>query len=266
MFNSQYFSVAGPHNVEPSRQRTPFIFQAGSSSAGKNFATKNAEALFVPGLDPHVARKNVDDIRQRARENGRDPYSIKTIAGILIIVDETDERAKAKYEEYLSYADLEGSLALFGGWTGEDLSKLNDDDDFRFTGPGAIQSLVETWSTTIPGSHGIKWTKHRVAKELAVGGPTPKAIGSPTTVANILQQWVDEADVDGFNLSYAVSPGGFLDIAKYLFPELRKRGVFWNDYHVPGGSTRENYLADDKGPRLRPDHPGSQYKWPAESA
>lgn len=221
--------------------------------------------MFVPGMEPHVVRKNVEDIRRRAsRDHGRDPRSIKAVAGMLVIVDETDELAQAKYEEYLSYADLEGSLALFGGWTGEDLSRLDDDEDFRFTGPGAIQSIIQSWSSTIPGSDGIKWTKARVAKELALGGPHAKAIGSPTTVADILQAFIQEADVDGFNLSYAVSPGTFVDISKYLFPELRRRGVFWDEYHVPGGSARENYLADDGGPRLRPDHPGAQYKWEAE--
>lgn len=62
------------------------------------------------------------------------PITIKLIAGILIIVDETDEKAQAKYEEYLSYADLERSLTLFGGWTGLDLDKWGDGENFKFTG------------------------------------------------------------------------------------------------------------------------------------
>jgi hypothetical protein len=64
---------------------------------------------------------------------------------MLITVDETDEKVNAKYEEYLSYADLEGSLTLFGGWTGVDLDKWRDDEDFKFTGPGSIQSMVSNW-------------------------------------------------------------------------------------------------------------------------
>ena len=260
---SKYFSVAGPHLVEPSPQRTPFIFQAGASSAGKTFATKHAEVMFVPGWETGVVRKNVDDIRERVRQHGRDPRGIKIIAAVLVVVDETDEKARAKYEDYASYADLEGSLALFAGWTGEDLSKIGDDDDIKFSSLGPVQSVIETWSATVPGSDGVKWTKNRVARELAVGGPHAKLIGSPTTVADNLQQWVTEADVDGFNLLYAISPGSFKDIIRYLLPELRRRGVFWDDYRAPGGTARENYLGDDKGPHLRNDHPGAQYKWPA---
>lgn len=215
--------------------------------------------MFLAGLEPQGVRKSVDEIRARAVEFGRDPNSIKLITGILVIVDETDEKAQAKYQDYLDYVDLEGSATLFGGWTGTDLSKFSDDEDFRFTGPGAIQSLVNTWTATVPGTEGVKWTKKRVAQEIAIGGPHARAIGSPKTVADILEKWVEESGVDGFNLSYAIAPADFEDIVKYLLPELRARGVFWDDYAA--STTRENFLNDGKGPRLRDDHPGSQYKW-----
>jgi hypothetical protein len=80
-------------------------------------------------------------------------------------------------------------------------------------------------------------------------------------VADILQKWVDVAGVDGFNFSYAVSPGTFEDMIKYLWPELRRRGVIWDDYEVPGGAARENYLLDGKGPRVREDHPARKFRW-----
>lgn len=257
--------MAGPHTVEPSPQRTPFIFQAGTSTAGKKFASKHAEAMFIPGMEPHIVKKSVDGIRAQAQEYGRDPRSIKLIVGMLIIVDETDELAREKYEEYLEYADLEGSMALFAGWTGADLSKFDDDQDFKFSGLGGIESMITSWSATVPGTKGVKWTKTRIARELALGGPHPKAIGSAKTVADILQKWVDEADIDGFNISYAVAPGDFEDVIKWLFPELRRRGVFWDDFTVPGGTTRENYQGDGHGPKVREDHPSSKYTWHAEN-
>ncbi|KAK7514071.1 luciferase-like domain-containing protein [Phyllosticta citriasiana] len=215
--------------------------------------------MFIAGMEPHIVRKSTEDIRARALEHGRDPQTLKLIVGMLVIVDETDEKARAKYEEYLSYADLEGSLALAAGWTGTDFGTFSDDEDFHFTGPPAIQSVVSSWSAAVPGSDGVKWTKKRVATELALGGPHPKAIGSPQTVANIMQNWVDEAGIDGFNIPYAINPGDFEDLIKWLWTQLRKRGVFWEDY--PATTTRENYLADGKGPRLREDHPGSAFKW-----
>ncbi|KAF2120123.1 xenobiotic compound family monooxygenase [Lophiotrema nucula] len=227
----KYFKTAGPLTTEPSIQRTPFIFQAGASSSGKAFATKHAECMFLIGMDPKTVRKTVEDVRKQAVEQGRNPNTIKTIARINIIVDDTDEKAHDKYQEYLSYADLEGSLTLFGGWTGTDLSTINDDEDLKFTGPGAIQSMVSSCSATVPGTENVKWRKARVARELAIGGPHPKAIGSP----------------------YHYQVG---------LPELRARGVFWDDYSA--STTRENYQGDGRGPRLRDDHPGSKYRWRAD--
>ncbi|KAF4628446.1 hypothetical protein G7Y89_g9712 [Cudoniella acicularis] len=257
----KYFKVAATQQTHPSKQRTPFILQAGASSAGKAFAAKHSEAMFLPGMEPASVKKLADEIRAQAVESGRSADSIKLLVGILVIVDETDEKAQKKYDELRSYANLEGTAALFGGWTGHDLSKYGEDDDFRFSGSGAIQSMVNTWSATVPGTEGVKWTRRRVLQELAVGGAHARAIGSPETVADILQNWIDVAGIDGFNLAYAISPGTFEDMAKYLFPVLRKRGVFWTDYENEGASMRETFLADGKGPQLREDHPGRKFRW-----
>jgi FMN-dependent oxidoreductase (nitrilotriacetate monooxygenase family) len=259
--NGKYYKCKATHQLHPSTKRTPFILQAGASTAGKNFTTKLSEAMFLPGLDPHKIRKEADNIREQVVSHGRSADSIKILAGVLVIVDETDEKAQAKYEEYLKYADLEGAATLFGGWTNHDLSKYGEDDDFKFTGSGAIQSMVNTWSATILGTDGIKWTRRRVLQELAMGRAHPRAIGSPQTVADTLQKCIDDAGIDGFNLSYAISPGNFEDMIKYLWPELRKRGVFWDDYEKEGISMRESYLGDGNGPRLSDEHPGVSYRW-----
>jgi len=121
-----------------------------------------------------------------------------------LVVDETDEKAKAKLDELLSYGDREGALGLFGGWTGIDLSKYSDDEDFRFADAPAIRSIVSRWSDTVPGSEGLGWTKARIADFLLVGGMIPTIVGSPTTVVDELVRWADISGVDGFNLTHVV--------------------------------------------------------------
>jgi hypothetical protein len=74
-------------------------------------------------------------------------------------------------------------------------------------------------------------------------------------------QWIEEADVDGFNMAYISNPGSFEDIVKLLVPELRKRGVIFEDYAVPGGTFRENLLRQPGQKTLREDHYGSQFKF-----
>ncbi|KFY32117.1 hypothetical protein V493_00513 [Pseudogymnoascus sp. VKM F-4281 (FW-2241)] len=258
-----HFNVPGPHICEPSPQRTPFLFQAGTSGAGRTFAAQHAEAVFLNGHAPHLVRPSVDSIREQAESLGRSRDDIKIVAGLLVIVDETDDKAHAKYKALLSHGDREGALALFGGWSGIDLSTYSDDEDFRFVESKAVQSMVNHWAQTVPGLGDVPWTKSRISEFLLVGGNGAKVIGSPTTVADELERWVTEADVDGFNLSYATNPGTFDDIIKYLLPELRKRGLFWEDYKTPGGTLRETYTGKEGQRRLAESHQGAKFVWKA---
>ncbi|EGY16622.1 dibenzothiophene desulfurization enzyme A [Verticillium dahliae VdLs.17] len=241
----KFYQVPGPHICEPSPQRTPVILQAGTSRAGKAFAAKNAEAIFVAGHSPSVIAKNIAEIRAAARdEYGRDPASIKFLALLCPVIASTQEKAQARYEEFLSYGSEDGALALFGGWTGIDLAKYGDDEELRHVESNAIRSAVEAWSKSAPGV--AKWTKHTVGNHIKVGGLGATVVGTPEFVADEMERWVAEADVDGFNLAYALMPGSFEDIISDLFPVLRKRGLLWEGYAVPGGTYREN-LRGEKG-------------------
>lgn len=140
------YTCAGPNLVGPSPQRTPYLLQAGASRSGQNFAATHAEAMFLPGMVPVKTREIVKSMKALLVEKGRPEHSVKFIAGIFICVDETDEKAQAKFQSLLQYADLEGTAALFGGWSGTDLSKFSDDEDFSFTGPPAIQSMISAWT------------------------------------------------------------------------------------------------------------------------
>ncbi|RDW67441.1 LLM class flavin-dependent oxidoreductase [Aspergillus mulundensis] len=261
----RYFRVPGPHFCEPSPQRTPFLFQAGVSEAGNGFGGKHGEAIFVAGQTPEGVRGTVENIRRVAAAEGRDPAHIKVIVGITLIVAATDEEAYAKREEYLRYADAEGVLALFGGWTGIDLSKYDDDADFRFADETKVASIVKRWASSVPGTANLPWTKRRIVEFLSVGGIQTKIIGSGKTVADELQRWVEVSGVDGFNIAHITNPGSFEDVIEFLLPELRARGLFRDKVEKEGVTAREAYLGVGQV-RLPEDHPGSYYKWRAGEA
>ncbi|PWN39715.1 Nitrilotriacetate monooxygenase component A/pristinamycin IIA synthase subunit A [Ceraceosorus guamensis] len=231
----QYYEVPGPHICEPSLQRTPVIFQAGSSGPGLAFAGKHAEVIFIAAHAPQVAKSRVDGARKAAAEAGRDPKKLRVLALLLPIVGKTDEEAEAKHRDFLNNASEEGALALFGGWTGIDLSSYAPDEELRDLPEGnAIKSAVEGFARADPTVG--KWTKSEVANQLKIGGLGPFIVGSASTVANKLEEWVNEAGVDGFNLAYAISPGTFLDTVQLLVPELQKRGHMWSDYPEAGAA------------------------------
>jgi hypothetical protein len=80
-------------------------------------------------------------------------------------------------------------------------------------------------------------------------------------VADEFERWVREADVDGFNLSYAIKPGTFVNVIELLIPELRTRGLFWDDYAVEGGTYRENFYAKRAQSGPLENHIAAGYRW-----
>ncbi|KAI5863386.1 Nitrilotriacetate monooxygenase component A/pristinamycin IIA synthase subunit A [Durotheca rogersii] len=262
----KYFTVPGPHICQPSPQRTPLILQAGTSRAGKQFAAQHAEAIFVSAHAPQVCARNIAEVRELARTQfGRDPAHIKVLALVTAVLGRTEAEARAKLADYRRYASGEGALALFGGWTGIDLSRYGDDEELRHVESNAVRSTVEGFARFAPAvaAAGAKWTKHTIAEHVSIGGNGPLFVGTPAQVADALEAWVDEADVDGFNFAYALFPQSFRDIAELLVPELRRRGLFWDDYAVPGGTYRENFYRKPGQTGPLDEHVAAAYRWRA---
>lgn len=249
----KYFDVPGYALTEPSPQRTPVLYQAGASGAGKKFAAEHAECVFVAAQTRTILRNYVTDVRQRAAAAGRSPDSLKIYNLLTVIVDETDEKARARFRDYLDYVSYDGSLVFMSGWTGIDFSQYRPDDLVTKVETNAIHSAVESLSQGDPNK---RWTIRELAEWGGVGGMGPVVVGSPATVADELQQWVEETGVDGFNLAYAVTPETFENIVGYLVPELQKRGVYPTEYRP--GTLREKLFG--RGARLESPHPGARYR------
>lgn len=92
-------------NFNPSPQRTPFLFQERTSTAGVAFGTTHAEAIFVTGISPEAVAPKVKLIREEAAKRTRDPNSIKIFPVITPIIGRIEEEAKAKYAEAFKYAN-----------------------------------------------------------------------------------------------------------------------------------------------------------------
>lgn len=259
--NGKYFNLESCHIVDPSPQRTPLLFQAGTSSAGSEFAATHAEAIFVSSHSPQVLRPKIDNIRKLATKKGRDPRSIKFFATFTPILGRTDEEAHEKHKELLKYVSTIGGLVLVSGWTGIDLSKYDPDHELSpqdITEDHRVRSLLDAFTATSPDIP--KWTPRVIAEKASIGGLGPVSIGSPSTVADELERWVREADVDGFNVGYVTTPGSFEDVVELLVPELRRRGIYPKGEEIEGLTAREKVYG--RGQReLRGDHIGSGYRY-----
>jgi FMN-dependent oxidoreductase (nitrilotriacetate monooxygenase family) len=239
-----HFTVPGIHISEPSPQRTPVIYQAGASPRGVAFAAGNAEAIFVAAPTKEVLRATVTRIRDALEAAGRDRYAARIYTLLTIITDATPDAAQAKYRDYLSYANPEGALVFMSGWMGIDLSQFPLDEPVGNVPSNAIQSVVSNFAVADIGRHS------------AIGGLGPLIVGSGVEIADELERWVAETDVDGFNLAYAVTPGTFADVVEHVIPVLRERGLYPDGYEE--GTLRQKLHG--RGDRLPDEHRGAHYR------
>ncbi|OLV78583.1 5,10-methylene tetrahydromethanopterin reductase, partial [Acinetobacter baumannii] len=246
----KYFTVPGIHICEPSPQRTPVLYQAGASSRGQKFASQNAECVFIAAPSKIATKKVVQGIRQKLAQEGRDPYSVKIYALLSIVTDETDAKAQAKFKEYQSYGSYDGALTLLSGWSGVDFSQYQPTDKVEYIQTNAIQSLLDSYVNADPER---VWTIEEIANWNSLGGNGPVLVGSAETVSDALEQWVEDTDVDGFNLAYILAHQTFADVVEFIVPELQKRGVYQTSYTQ--GTLREKLFG--AGPYLPENHRGA---------
>jgi FMN-dependent oxidoreductase (nitrilotriacetate monooxygenase family) len=249
-----HYRVPGIHLSEPSPQRTPVIFQAGASPRGIDFSAKHGEAVFINAIRPELTRRTTDAIRDRAEAHGRLRTDPKILILATVIVAETDAEAQAKYADFKTYSSREGALAFYGGWSGLDLSQFPADVPLDYVDTDAVRSALSIFTKADPDR---AWTPDDVAEYLGIGGIGPVIVGSPSTVADELERWVDVAGIDGFNLAYVVTPGTFEDFVDLAVPELRRRGRVWEEYE---GATLREYLQGPGSARVKDSHPAAAYR------
>ncbi len=241
------YRLDAPHLVEPSQQRTPVLYQAGASDRGRGFAAQHAECVFLNGgPKPHVA-KLVADLRARAA-----PRPIRVFVGATLIIGRTRAEAEAKLADYRQYASIEGALAHASASLGIDLARFDLDEELPEAGQSqAIRSNVEALRAAAPRA-----TKRALMDRMVLGSRQPPIIGSVEEVAEELIAWMDQADVDGFNLSRTVTPECLEDVVRLLVPALQERGRYKRAY-TPGTYREKLFGA---GPLLAAPHPAAGWR------
>lgn len=236
-YKGEYYSVRGPLNSSRPPQGRPVLVQAGSSEAGTTLAAKQADVIFTAQQTLADAQSFYKKLKDKAVAAGRDRDDIKIMPGVSVYVAETEEKARAKYEQLQQLITPEIGLDFLEDYLGIDLSGYDLDgplpkDIPPTNGNRSRQQLIielaerENLSIRelylkIAGSRG-----HRII------------FGSPSQIADQLIEWVENDAADGFNLMPPYFPGGFTDFIDLVIPELQKRVVFRTEYE--GNTLREN--------------------------
>ncbi|MDH2399884.1 NtaA/DmoA family FMN-dependent monooxygenase [Bradyrhizobium sp. SSUT18] len=244
------YRVDGPHLPSPSPQRTPLLFQAGSSTAGRAFAARNAEAQFISTPNPRTAAELITETRDLAERAGRRRDDIKFFQGFAFVIGSTEEEAKRKEAELDSYVSIDGFLAH---------SNLGvSQDDGR---PYPPETLLRDIETNGGRSH-IEWLRKREpGREPTVGDlgrlvaqRHPRLVGTPEQIADALTEW-QGAGIDGVNLINWTIPGSYQEFNAHLLPELQRRGLAKREY--ANGSLRKKLFGHD---RLDERHPAARWR------
>ncbi|HWL69716.1 MAG TPA: LLM class flavin-dependent oxidoreductase [Geminicoccus sp.] len=253
-FEGRHYRVDAIHLCEPSPQRTPVLYQAGSSTKGRAFAARHAECVFVSGPSAGVIAKRVASIRALAAEAGRDPAAIRIFSLATLIPGETDAEASAKLADYRRFVSEEGALVLFSGWTGIDLARFRPDEVVEHVRTEAGHAALENITVADPAK---RWTVGEVAAWGGIGGIGPVVAGTPARIADWMEEWIEATGVDGFNLAYALSHRTFSDVADLVVPELTRRGRYKQEYRA--GTLRTKLGGPDSG-RLAESHPAATFR------
>jgi long-chain alkane monooxygenase len=245
----EFYRMDGYHLCEPSAQRTPVLFQAGTSGRGQQFAARHAEGIFIGVQDKESTRKVVQSLREQAARVGRLEDDLKIFAGISVIVGRTAREAEEKFADYWHHASPEAGLAHFASSVGVDFGRYGLDDPVDYAGSNAIVSAASTAQ-----ANGL--TRRKLLERFRLGSRYPTLVGAAASVADQLESWVSETGIDGFNLARTVTPECYADFIDLVVPELQNRGSYKTTY--TSGSFRNKLFGE--GDRLPQRHVADTYR------
>ncbi|MFT4211543.1 MAG: NtaA/DmoA family FMN-dependent monooxygenase [Microbacterium sp.] len=237
-YRGEHYRSRGYFGAPPSPQRTPVIFQAGTSAKGKALAAAHAEGVFIQGTTPAHTAAGVADLRRLAAEAGRDPGSIRIMAGLTAVVAETDAEAQRLYDEFHAMQSDEVVAALYAGNTGIDLLSLDPDGTLhQAIGTGVVGQLGTSNIERFLGTPDRPApTVREVIEELRGRGTRGfRLVGSAETVAAGVADLAARTGLDGFLLEPVFGTRDVQAFGEGVLPLLRERGL----------------IVDPAGPTLR---------------
>jgi FMN-dependent oxidoreductase (nitrilotriacetate monooxygenase family) len=232
----EFLSVRGPLNIARPVQGWPVIVQAGASEAGRKLASETAEAVFTAQSDIAAGKKFYADVKGRMEALGRSREHMKILPACFVVIGDTVQEAqakRAKLDSLVNYANAIGSLSIA---LGHDASKFDPD--------GPLPEIPESNASKSGRERAVALAKREnlTVRQLAqrLGGFSGLAmVGTPKTIADEMQEWLETEASDGFTVMFPYLPGGLDDFVTRVVPELQSRGLFRRDYE---GTTLRDHL------------------------
>ncbi|MCK9897540.1 NtaA/DmoA family FMN-dependent monooxygenase [Frankia sp. AgB32] len=241
----QFFDIHGQFNVPRSPQGRPVIFQAGDSDAGREFAAASADAIFSRHSSFEAGQAFHADVKGRLARYGRRPEDLVVLPAATFVLANTDAEALER-AAVIRRQQVSGATAILFAeqlWN-RDLSAHDPDgpvpDSDPLPGENTIsrgRASVRMFNDRVATAR--QWRELGQAKKLSLREVVIEVtgrqsfIGSPRTVADTINRFVQADASDGFILVPHITPGGLDEFADTVVPLLQEWGVFRSEYSGP---------------------------------
>jgi FMN-dependent oxidoreductase (nitrilotriacetate monooxygenase family) len=245
-----HFDIAGRFNVPRSPQGRPVIFQAGDSDAGREFAASAADAIFTGHGTLEAGKAFYADVKGRLARHGRSRDELLVFPATTVVLGDTDAEAQER-AAHIRRRQVSGQTAirfLEQLWN-RDLGDHDPDGRLPDFDPEVgtdtiTKGRASTRRHRDPIATARQWRELAEAKQLSIREliievtARQSFIGTPASVADTMNRFVQEDASDGFILVPHVTPGGLDEFVDTVVPLLQERGVYRTEY--PGTTLRDN--------------------------
>jgi alkanesulfonate monooxygenase SsuD/methylene tetrahydromethanopterin reductase-like flavin-dependent oxidoreductase (luciferase family) len=169
---------------------------------------------------------------------------LKILSGMGICVGATREEAQAKYRLLQDLVHPDVGKALLGFHLEVDLSDLPLDEPIPLEILPKSGNLHKAYFDRLVGIiRETRMTLRELYKSYDRGAPT--FCGSPSDIADLMEEMHDAGAADGFMLTLNSTPSDLADFVEHVVPELQRRGLFRADYT---GTTLRHHLGLKRPP------------------
>jgi alkanesulfonate monooxygenase SsuD/methylene tetrahydromethanopterin reductase-like flavin-dependent oxidoreductase (luciferase family) len=192
-FDGKYFQCPGAYaEPKPIQSPHPLIMSAGVSPAGREFAARHADILFILAPDFAAAAEIAREVRAQAKGYGR---QVMIWAMLCLTVRDTEAEAKKYFDYYVNER---------GDWD-------------------AANNLYNMWA--VESDSGDPSEKEQHLRNLVAGYAGFPIVGTPQQVAEQIADCHRSVGLDGVTLSWVDYREGIAQLKEQVMPLLVQAGV-----------------------------------------
>lgn len=236
-YTGEHVAVRGPLNIARPPQGWPVIVQAGASEAGMQLAAETAEVVFAGANNIADGKRYYADLKARVAACGRDPEHLKILPGAFVVVGESVAEARRKKAVLDSLVHPDSGMATLSVLLGHDVSGYDRDGPLPELPPTNASQSSRNKLVAMAERDGL--TIGQLATYVGGSFSSLEIVGTPASIADDMEAWLEERACDGFNIMFPYLPQGLDEFVDHVVPELQRRGLFRRAY---SGTTLREHL------------------------